>query len=833
MLSPPMASEQTPPTRVREARYPQFHVLLKPLSHPELGDIRIEDDLFAVGRTEPPFASYGRVVAAEMSRRHARIFAERGAVFVADMGSKNGTSVNGVGVRHRPRQLRSGDELRFGGTLAYRVELLEAKATPLLAPTLCCLTLTPVRDDLGLQPIVITRFPFLVSKTDEAFARYRNDYPHQVNYLSRRHAHIFLHGSSPCVEDLGSTNGTFLDGKRLDEHAAALAEGNVIAFGGTHFAYRVSVREESESTLTRVLTPPDAPSSVQDIDKTTFVGAADSFLDIFCVDGAQERGEPDGAGDAAATPADETRSVPEPPRRNTKWVKRAAFLAELREAFGRGDATRSKRVRRWAAAGIAGVAIAGVGLYLWGSPQRDMEHLLASGDYAGATALARTYLASHPQDEAAQALGAEALIKANLPAWLTALQAGAYDRARASVATMTTQAASNPDALALIREIAWVGDLQQVVATRGGLDAPIPIFGGDDPGRALVQRWEEDSRGHQRALSRIATFVPEFKERHALALSQLRKLESDDSVYLSAIERLKGTILAKLEGNATDELEAVFSEYAERYPRLRGLDDLRRDLAAYRQVESETRDGALGALVAGFSHARMTTPLFQQESQRLRASRLPPPEALQRYQAAAEAWRKGAATDAIAALQGLGAGPWSGAVDEELKHKRFVAEQFAALKLDRGGDFRERLLAFYGVLDPEDDAFFAAALSSDLNTLRAEALSRAKAVLVRAKTAWDRYQHDGAISAEQRREAEISPAFRTQASLLTQARRDATQGMRLLAHLKSEEAVGANQWTALRDDIEAQARLQRRAIAELRPNLDTQLLQAKLALLGG
>ena len=34
------------------------NVVLKPLSHPELGEILIDDDLFAIGRNEPPFASY-------------------------------------------------------------------------------------------------------------------------------------------------------------------------------------------------------------------------------------------------------------------------------------------------------------------------------------------------------------------------------------------------------------------------------------------------------------------------------------------------------------------------------------------------------------------------------------------------------------------------------------------------------------------------------------------------------------------------------------------------------------------------------------------------------
>ncbi|MGZ3238490.1 MAG: hypothetical protein ACXU8A_14060, partial [Burkholderiaceae bacterium] len=54
-------------------------ILLKAISHPELGDIRIDEVLFAVGREEAPFDSYAPDIIADISRRHARIFCEYGS----------------------------------------------------------------------------------------------------------------------------------------------------------------------------------------------------------------------------------------------------------------------------------------------------------------------------------------------------------------------------------------------------------------------------------------------------------------------------------------------------------------------------------------------------------------------------------------------------------------------------------------------------------------------------------------------------------------------------------------------------------------------------------
>ena len=112
----------------------ECNVVLKPVSHPELGEILIDDNLFAIGRNEPPFASYDPERVAELSRRHARIFWEGGRLYVADLGSKNGTLVNGAAVSEKPYPLQDGDQVCFGGSLAYRVRLAPRPAKARQAP---------------------------------------------------------------------------------------------------------------------------------------------------------------------------------------------------------------------------------------------------------------------------------------------------------------------------------------------------------------------------------------------------------------------------------------------------------------------------------------------------------------------------------------------------------------------------------------------------------------------------------------------------------------------------------------------------------------------------
>ncbi|HZX31890.1 MAG TPA: FHA domain-containing protein [Rhodocyclaceae bacterium] len=819
-----MPPDQAPAAETAGAASQDFHILLKPVSHPELGEIPIDDDLFAIGRTEAPFASYPPAIVDALSRRHARIFCERGHVFVADLGSKNGTTVNGLPVRERPSRLRDGDEVSFGGELSFRVQLGTRREKP-AAGRLVGITLNPERDDLGLEPIAITRFPFLVSKSDEAFARYRDEYPHQVNYVSRRHAHIFVKGGVPYLEDLGSTNGTFVAGRRLDEHAVPLEEGDVIAFGGHHFVYRVHLVKEQalDPTVTKVAFQSGGEASV-DTEKTTFVAAADSFLDIFCVD--EPRPAEDEVNDEAGKP-------PEEPGKTVgrKRGRLAIFASELMEAFSGGERGNLRRYASWAGGALALVVLAGIALHFRGASEREVRDLLAEGQYAQAAAAADRYLDKHPDNAELKALGTEALLKANVPQWIAQLKAKDFKGAAATLAGMGSAAAHNPDARSLVGELAWLGNLEQFYGSRGGGEAPIRIYTDEERIQALLKPWDEDALGHQRAFDRIAAFVPEFKDFYAEALSHLRKIQSDDSVYLGAIERLKTTIAAELNRDRPEVLEAAFKDYGEKYPRLGGLDVLREDLRRYQEIEAEMRARRPGRVAALLARGPFATPPFQAKVRALAAGgQLPPADVLAQYQAVAKAWREGDAQQALSRLEQLGNGPWADSAARELARKKAVARQFAELQAGKDAKgYDERLLAFYGSLDPEEDGYFIHAVEGDIAANREQALRHAQEQMNRAQALWARYRENGAIGEEQRSESSLSKKFDSQARLLSDALAGARQGARIYGLLKAEVPA---QWAKLQEDITGEVEMQRRALLDLRSTLEPGLLKSKLALLG-
>lgn len=82
-------------------------------AHGDPFDQPLEGESLIVGRS-----SAAELVLADrfLSRKHARLFQENGAWFVEDLGSRNGTLVNGVRI-DEPARLKEDDELRLSGSV--------------------------------------------------------------------------------------------------------------------------------------------------------------------------------------------------------------------------------------------------------------------------------------------------------------------------------------------------------------------------------------------------------------------------------------------------------------------------------------------------------------------------------------------------------------------------------------------------------------------------------------------------------------------------------------------------------------------------------------------
>jgi pSer/pThr/pTyr-binding forkhead associated (FHA) protein len=170
-----------------------------------------------------------------LSRRHARVFFdEAGRPVVEDLGSTNGTWVNGKRLTDS-RTLSAGDELRLGQTTLEVNVAEQVRATvPDTAAAGVGPTVPDVRPHLRIVagPMEGQELPL----GDELLIGRNYGDPGALGgdpRLSRRHARIARGpGGVYFVEDLGSTNGTKVNGQRL-YRTHSLKDGDEIHVGSS------------------------------------------------------------------------------------------------------------------------------------------------------------------------------------------------------------------------------------------------------------------------------------------------------------------------------------------------------------------------------------------------------------------------------------------------------------------------------------------------------------------------------------------------------------------------------------------------------------------------
>lgn len=172
------------------------------------------------------------------SRKHAKIYLEEGRVFVEDIGSTNGTTVNEQPLEPNTKvELKPGDKVAFAGVEMTLHFPGEASATQL--PQLNKTT------TLDAPPAPEKPAAFLVTEEERYPMRLgenrigrkpENDVVISDPYVSSSHGILEIGDRTAYYTDVGSTNGSFLNGARLEpQQKTTLQPGDVLKIGQKDF----------------------------------------------------------------------------------------------------------------------------------------------------------------------------------------------------------------------------------------------------------------------------------------------------------------------------------------------------------------------------------------------------------------------------------------------------------------------------------------------------------------------------------------------------------------------------------------------------------------------
>lgn len=802
-------------------------IVLKPLSHPELSPLRIGDNLLVIGRDTAPFDALGDAVHSGLATRHACLFQDADNCYLMDLGTGAGTTRNHQALlAKQPIQLAAGDTLCFAGNLEFRVDHDERPVTP-PTPAPVKLALAPAPDSVTVETIVIDAFPFLISRDGMlmVFSECETTVPAAMKTLSRRHAFLFLKDDAPHVMDLDSTNGTWVGNNKITPYTEVpLREDDILAFGGPRLSYTVHLEqtaspephgEQTISAATQTGEQTTSTTGLHRVGKTVYIQTVDSFLDIFLDQPSRQE---------AATPINEKPEIATPAPRSALGKARL-FSRELKQALGDEHPRRRKT---WLMISALVVALAAGGLYLYYAPQREIKTLIAQDQYRAGLIQAADYLRQHPENSEMSALAMEALVKNIVPDWQAAIEAEHFNTAAEQLAAIQELARRIPEGDVLLALLTWIGDLQAYINERGGRDAPLRLFRDEYAIPALLERWDSAARDFELLSIKIADWIPDFQSLRREMLSQQRLLRNEQIVYLRALTEFERNLRRLLAQGNTNEAMNQLVRFEGQYPKIVGLEALREDIAQLESLQHATRSQQPDTLIR-LREIAFVTPWGQELAAAWLEQHLPPPEILDRYQAALAAWRAGETQRAITVLETLTSEPGSAMAAAKLAHFRTVARTFDVLQTNREQpDYGQRLLSFYNTLNPEEDRYFLEALAADLRNQRQALLTQAETLFKQAGSHWSEYQKTGGINGLMRLEETVSARFKQQSQRLARAYEAARRGTHLYDLLGQPRPESARQ---LHENIVAESKRQRQSFTDLSLVMEPGLMEAKLKLL--
>jgi pSer/pThr/pTyr-binding forkhead associated (FHA) protein len=691
------------------------------------------------------------------------------------------------------------------------------------------LMLMPVARKPGVEAISVSKFPFLITETDSALGRNKDQYPLDVRRTSRAHAVIRLRREGLYVVDLGSVTGTYVSGKRLDQESRLLEDGDVIAFGGDRLCYTVRLQEADleESGAGAAPAPSDGPGAVSDDFPTTFVSSGTSFLDVFCAE--DERAK--------------SRTCAETGRRQKpgSGVIDALKSKRRRHAHGTGalsghpghaldDGVAVNRRYAWSGAGVITLTLLGaIAAYLLDSDRREIKELLDAGAYVESMAAGDRYLKDHPDDDEANAWALEALLKAQVPDWVEHIQQGEFDDAATRLAAGTRQSEHIHHAREMIATLSWTGRVEAHIADRGGPNAPTVILGDESHIEELVDQWNTAPIKYQQLLGQLATYVPSFAPVHARVLSDLRTLRNESALYGKAISELKSAIKHNIQEGRPEQIDSHIDDFAKKYPQVGGLKPLRADAVRYETLARYVAQKDLAEIRRFKRGSGFETPLFRELANGWLDRSLPPDEVLGRYEEAAKAWQVGDGELAVQLLASLSADPWGQVAVRQLEHCKRIARDYEALRTAKQGeDYRERLITFRTSLQPMTDEYFLRATEAEFNVFKQESRARQAESLSTARAQWDGYRSAGGIPGVLRVEDNVSDRFKSQAKRLSLAYAEIGKTAQIYQLIQDPPQTD---WQQLREEIKEEAKRQRGWLEDLALVLPPSLLQRKLELL--
>lgn len=176
-----------------------------------------------------------------VSRRHCQVTLENGSVLIEDLGSTNGTSVQGAKLAQgEKKSLQNGEKVSLGGldlTLSLPGET--NKTIQAMSGKTSALTVAPTTDESVAWLVLPDREISLTIGSHTFGRKDGNDIVVTDPYVSGKHGTFDVTEEGVYLTDIGSTNGTVLNEAKLSPNMRTkMSKDDVIRLGSVELKIR-------------------------------------------------------------------------------------------------------------------------------------------------------------------------------------------------------------------------------------------------------------------------------------------------------------------------------------------------------------------------------------------------------------------------------------------------------------------------------------------------------------------------------------------------------------------------------------------------------------------
>lgn len=651
-------------------------------------------------------------------------------------------------------------------------------------------------DQQGLPDIEVEDFPCILGRKTPPLGDLIGPSPRlraKYKTLSRQHAKLFLQDGVPCLVDLGSSNGTWVNRRQVREKPVILRGGDTIRLSEVAY-FKVLIERRPAAAI--------QPATEGRPAGNTVYMDSPSFLGIFNLGRSAARSRagasyPNAASPAAGPLTGRLASLP-------VWV-------------------------RYGSASLLALLLAG-GLWLWATPrsQEQARELIQTGQTRQALALAGRQAAQNPAEQQWRDLAAQALLEGLARHWHREFMQQRHEQCQRWLAEMETACPGCPEVKSIIAAFRWISEAGALVAGRGQ-DSPVVLFSDENPIASLLAAWEANEKSFAPVLDKATTQQPSLAPLRNLVYGQVNFLKSANNQHLPHMLALARSLDEMLTADRPQDVLRLLSDFERRHPKVEGVERVRQDAANYLALSQAL---ARQDYWEGLRLAQTTSfhsPPFQARVSELRQKVLPPPEAAQAHKQALESWRRGDHAQALRLLESLGQEPWGRPAREKADHWRRLLDHLREAKSAReAARHQAAVLELAQAIIPAEDGFILEQIRQDLEVVRDRQLALARRHLGQAQAIFQEYKRLGGITGVMRLEDKLSPAFRQRAAQLKAAWEEACQAVAIHRLLRQDFSPDQDR---LIQDVEAEIKGQRGRICDLSAALDTQVLTAKLEML--